>query len=260
MSKAIRQEDAGRQQAWGVVGGMGPIASAEFLKTIYEFWEGEREQDAPIVYLVSDPTIPDRTERFLNHNEEELLERFIAILSQLSAMNVVSVVICCVTIHHLLDRLPESFASKIISLIDVALSGVLQSDQRHLLICTEGTRRIRVFERNPLWPLIKERVVVPDDVDQRSIHNFIYEVKSNRHKPEHLDLIDHLLKKHRLNSLLAGCTEIHSVLKRKQLAPSKNHSWSYIDPLMVIAEEIARGRRLCPAGSSSASAQVIPGF
>ena len=42
----------------GILGGMGPLASAEFLKTLYECFPYEREQDAPVCLLVSDPTFP----------------------------------------------------------------------------------------------------------------------------------------------------------------------------------------------------------
>ena len=43
---------------------MGPVASAvaEFVRTVYELAAVELEQDAPVVILYSDPTVPDRTE------------------------------------------------------------------------------------------------------------------------------------------------------------------------------------------------------
>ena len=44
-----------KNKVLGVVGGAGPLASAEFTKTIYEFSLGEREQEAPIVLLYSIP-------------------------------------------------------------------------------------------------------------------------------------------------------------------------------------------------------------
>ena len=53
------------REVLGIVGGLGPMASAEFLKTVYEYGIGENEQDAPIVLMYSDPTFPDRTESFL---------------------------------------------------------------------------------------------------------------------------------------------------------------------------------------------------
>jgi hypothetical protein len=46
----------------GVWGGMGPLAWAEsFLALFMRKTAGRPEQESPIVYLISDPTISDRT-------------------------------------------------------------------------------------------------------------------------------------------------------------------------------------------------------
>ena len=62
-----------KKRVLGVVGGAGPLASAEFIKTIYECSLGEREQEAPVVLLYSDPTFPDRTEALLAGDYEPTL-------------------------------------------------------------------------------------------------------------------------------------------------------------------------------------------
>src|SRR6185295_14391684 len=103
----------------GVLGGMGPIASAEFLKTIYEYSQGEREQEFPVVFVYSDPTFPDRTEAFLKGEEQVVLDQLVTALRALLQMNASQIVICCMTIHHLLPRLSPDLAEKIISLVDV---------------------------------------------------------------------------------------------------------------------------------------------
>jgi aspartate racemase len=46
----------------GVVGGMGPLATAAFLQTLTMQTEARRDQDHLHVIIESDPTIPDRTE------------------------------------------------------------------------------------------------------------------------------------------------------------------------------------------------------
>ena len=48
----------------GIIGGIGAIASAEFLKTIYECCGSEiSEQNMPKVLLISDPAAPARNEK-----------------------------------------------------------------------------------------------------------------------------------------------------------------------------------------------------
>ena len=55
----------------GILGGMGPLASAEFLKTIYEYGTRDLEQRSPACILYSDPTFPDRTQTIVNGEEAQ---------------------------------------------------------------------------------------------------------------------------------------------------------------------------------------------
>ncbi len=83
----------------GILGGMGALASAEFLKSIYEYNSNFIEQQTPIAVLVSDPTFPDRTQALLSGNDELLIESLIKRLGQLYFLGADRIVICCVTLH-----------------------------------------------------------------------------------------------------------------------------------------------------------------
>src|SRR4051812_24836014 len=102
----------------GVLGGMGALASAEFLKTIYEENVGVAEQDAPVVMLYSDPTFPDRTDAFLRGAAHLVNAPLIAALNRLSQMGASKIVMCCMTIHYLLPGLPTELRGRILSLMD----------------------------------------------------------------------------------------------------------------------------------------------
>src|SRR5215471_16021368 len=91
----------------GVVGGMGPVASAEFLKTIYEYHHSDVEQQSPSVIMLSDPSFPDRTDELLAGASDVLLQKLVAALTMLRQAGANRIVICCMTIHHLLPRLPH---------------------------------------------------------------------------------------------------------------------------------------------------------
>jgi len=60
------------QPIWGTLGGMGPLTSAEFLIYIYKLSLGRTEQNMPRLYLMSDPTVPDRT-KALNGEYDNIL-------------------------------------------------------------------------------------------------------------------------------------------------------------------------------------------
>ncbi len=227
---------------WGVVGGMGPLASAEFLKTIYEsrIHAGVKEQDSPIVILYSDPTFPDRTESLLRNEYDVLLERLESMLARLDACNTTGIVICCMTIHAILDRVRESLRSKVVSLLDVVFEEVLDSDREHLLICTDGSRKMRLFESHRLWPLARKRIILPGEQEQMRLHQMIFEVKSNSPGERHLEFVSELLRKYAANSFIAGCTEIHILVKHMARQQGGRVALSCIDPLMSIARTLAR--------------------
>ena len=218
-------------QPLGVVGGMGPLASAEFLKTIYEVCIDGREQEAPIVFLYSNPTVPDRTECLLNGLRDPLLGSVVQALRQLHAMGAARTLICCVTAHGLLPHLPDDLRSRLISLLDVIYATVEQRRQRHLLICSNGTRKLGLFQEHPSWPSVSDYIVVPDDSDQNALHKMIYRVKQCSDPEEAMPYVKSLLRKYGVDSFIAGCTEMHLFARRFD---------NCIDPLTIVAKQLAK--------------------
>jgi len=229
-----------RRDLLGVIGGMGPLASAEFLKTIYEYNAGDREQESPPVVMYSDPTFPDRTESFLVGALDELLVRLTDSLERLCDLGASRLVICCFTMHYLVPRLPDHLRKKIWSLIEVALTDVVERRKKHLLICTSGSRRMGLFENHGLWNTAKEFIVLPEERDQGQIHKMIYQVKSNYDVGELAGQLLSLLSKYGVDSFVAGCTEIHLLAKCLAASDTRGGGVSCIDPLIIIAKRLGK--------------------
>ena len=230
-----RESGAG---VYGVVGGMGPLASAEFLKTIYEFGLREQEQNSPTVILYSDPSFPDRTTAFLKGDDDVLLAQLKRVIGRLCELNAVKIVLCCITIHYLLPRLSADARGRIWSLLDVIADRLTEDDREYLLICSSGTRRLRLFENHPRWRLFKDRLVLPSVADQERLHReLIYPIKLAPDVSTLFPLLESMLEKYRVNAFVAGCTEIHVLAKR--YAASGNGHDICLDPLTIIAREIA---------------------
>lgn len=228
-----------RQKMLGVLGGMGPLASTEFLKTIYEYnLPTKREQESPRVILYSDPTFPDRTEVLLKGDYELLLARLIEALSYLGESKAEKIVICCITIHHLLPKLPDELRKRIISLIDVIFTKVLATQKQHLLICTKGTRQLEIFPKHKLWQQTQDYLLLPDEKDQKIIHQMIYELKVDGELEKCVSVLEGLKSKYSVNNFIAGCTEIHLLSKYFESLPAYKNEQVFLDPLIVIAQEI----------------------
>lgn len=224
------------QKILGILGGMGPLASAEFLKTLYEYSLGEREQDSPIALLYSDPTFPDRTQVLLAGQEDALLAQLIESLQRLLDFGVAKIAICCITSHHLFGKYPPHLQEKIISLIDVTLEKAIETQKQHLLICTKGTRRLEIFQKHPQWEQAKDYFLLPEGEDIETIHDIIYKLKQNYDLQKLVPVFESLLDKYNVDSFVAGCTEIHLFTKYFNQQKTK---YSCVDPLIVIAEKLA---------------------
>jgi aspartate racemase len=209
---------------------MGPLASAEFLKTIYEIAIDGREQEAPIVFLYSDPTVPDRTQSLLNGSRTVLLDNLVSALRRLHAMGAARTLICCVTMHSVVPQLPDDLRSRLISLLDVIYASLQRTRERHLLVCSNGTRQLGVFQQHPSWQSLRDYIVLADDDDQDEVHKMIYRVKQGPEAAA-VPYVETLLHKYQVNSFIAGCTEMHLLARRFA---------NCIDPLTIVAKELAK--------------------
>lgn len=217
----------------GILGGMGPLASAEFVRSLYEFNLAEREQEMPACILYSDPTIPDRTAAILSGSgeaEEHVVARLEEALGCLVQCGAERIVMTCVTAHYFLPKLKEALRTRVVSLLDVTVDDVRRAAEPHLLFCTNGTRRVGVFEQASGWPDVERYVVLPDEDDQEAVHELLYRVKQGDAGEEQLREVTSLLTKYGVRGLIAGCTEMH--LLTKQL---DNERYRIADPLMTVA-------------------------
>ncbi len=226
---------------WGVIGGLGPRASAEFLRTIYDLATGT-EQDAPAVILVSDPSFPDRTDLLLKGCEVELLKQLCDVLEKVSVFGVTRIVICCVTIHHLLPKLPIYFRSRIVSLLDVIFAAVQHDDRRHLLLCTRGSRQLGLFTNHPLWEEVRDQIVLLTDEEQETIHKLIYRLKNGGDSVDAIQPLTELARQYEIQSIIAGCTEGH-IIARRGSAVQGLPTLDWIDPLTIVAKEMVSRQR-----------------
>lgn len=228
----------GTDEILGVLGGMGALASAEFLKTVYEQNVGCGEQDAPVVVVYSDPTFPDRTEAFLRGDAYLVHAPLMTALRRLSHMGASRFVLCCITLHYLVPALPAEMKGRVISLLDTIFDGLKSSPQRkHLMICSTGTRRLGLFEEHERSSEASGRIIFPDEREQQTLHQLIYEMKKGFCLSEMKTYIESLLYKYDVKSFIAGCSEIH-LLSKQYPPPGEGGPYNCIDPLLIIAKEL----------------------
>lgn len=231
---------------------MGPLASAEFLNTIYRLSlervareSGGKEQSMARVILVSDPDVPDRTEAIEKLRAgnpqpfQEVKRRLKQLLEALAAMEVDQIVIPCVTAHFFLPYLNLSTAieSRICSLISTVRDALFGAHGKYIMLRTNGTWREKIFENQPGWADVSDSIRTIEESDQARIHEYLYQIKIKGVQPQHINELQRLIQKYDADGFVAGCTEAH--LDAATLVANGIH---LIDPLLVIAQEIANPR------------------
>jgi aspartate racemase len=219
----------------GIVGGLGPLASAEFLNTIYEFNTVKEEQDYPACVLYSDPTVPDLTQAIKDGTGEMVIERLKEIIEKLISLEASKIVIACITAHYFLPQIPFGLRERIISLIDLVIEDVLKTKKRHLLLCTNGTRSAGIFQNHREWLEAQKYILLPDDKDQREIHSRIYTIKRWSVQNASISYFDALAQKYNADSLIAGCTELHLIARYFHKRLDNNKRYDFVDPLLLVA-------------------------
>jgi aspartate racemase len=219
----------------GILGGMGPLASLAFLRTIYECnLNGASEQAYPSIVLHSLSGVPDRTSSLLNDGGRNLEASLVRNLTALNAAGVAKIVICCFTSHTLLSRLPKSLTEKIVSLVDLTARELMVRKEKALLMASLGSYERRLFDASQEAVLAQEYIVVPEEKDRRFIHGLIYDhLKPGREVPPVYEAVRGLLDRYGLNSFIAACTEFH--LLTRYMDAHAVADTAFVDPLFTIA-------------------------
>ncbi|MHC5723967.1 aspartate racemase [Nostoc sp. 'Peltigera membranacea cyanobiont' 213] len=216
----------------GVLGGMGPVVTAEFLKSIYEYNQFiHKEQETPNVIVFSLPSIPDRNNSINTGNEREFIDFIQLHLENLNQL-VDHIVIGCCLAHYALPQIPEHLTRKVISLIKIADQQLQVHDEPALLLASTGTYTKQLFQEGCT---AAERIISLSETEQQLIDDMIFKILKPGQDPLTIiaDIKD-LLEKYNTHSYISGCTEFH--LLTKSLKLNGINSIKAIDPLSTIAQ------------------------
>lgn len=210
----------------GLIGGMGPLTSAQFIKTIYQLAKEDEEASMPKLHLVSEPNVPDRT-KSLMQGDTSLLASRINELLKLIEPNVDKILICCFTAHAVRYQLYPQAQNKLIDLVDYSVNLMKQLETPTLFIASQGVYRTKLFplEKYPFVCLL-------DDTDRDEVHHQIYNrLKMGVGYDQVHDYFEVLLNKYNCTQIFGGCTEIHL------LKMWTENRLNILDPLYEIAKE-----------------------
>ncbi|HEX2828716.1 MAG TPA: amino acid racemase [Burkholderiales bacterium] len=195
----------------GVLGGMGPMATADFFKKLIEETPAQfDEQHVPAV-IYSVPQIPDRVGA-ITHGTESPLPQMLKGMMALRKLEVGCVAIACNTAHHWYEELQRASGLPILHIADAAVDDLRKrggTESRVGLLCTEATIHARIYQDRLAEHGI-ECVLNPPEERQQLVRHAIDAVKrgSLEEGGRFVERAATLLFERGVGHVILGCTEL----------------------------------------------------
>jgi aspartate racemase len=202
---------ASNDKVLGVLGGMGPLASAQFMLRLTLLTPASRDQEHIPAVLWSDPRVPDRTAGRLTGGADPLpwLLRGIAGLRQAGCG---AIAIPCNTAHGWYDQMRDAAGVPILHIVDAAAADLRRlgiGTGRIGVMGTEATLAMRLYQHR-LGDLGWECLTPSPEEMARKVTPSIALVKANRVAEAYAPLADVVngLAARGAEAVVLGCTEI----------------------------------------------------
>jgi aspartate racemase len=199
------------QRVLGVLGGMGPLASAQFMVRLTELTPAQNDQDHIPAILWSDPRVPDRSAAWLGLGEDPTPSLLRAVAG-LEAAGAGAIVVPCNTAHGWFAAMQRATAVPILHIADAAMLELGRAgvpDGPIGLLATEGALAMRLYQDR-----LQARghdCVTPTEGEMRDLVSpAIAMVKANRiaDASQRLSVVAHRLIDRGALGLILGCTEL----------------------------------------------------
>ena len=136
----------------GVLGGMGPLATVDFLAKLVEESPATRDQEHVPTVVWSVPQVPDRQQAMAGTGSSPL-PAMLAGIARLNAAGATRIAIACNTAHHWFDALAAASEAPLIHIVDATLAalGPVPAAGPVGLIATRGLVASGLYQRYDAW-------------------------------------------------------------------------------------------------------------
>ncbi len=219
----------------GIIGGLGPMATAYFMRRIIEMTDAATDQENIEMVVYNTPSIPDRTGFILGKSKESPLPKIVELANQLERQNVDYIAVPCITAHFFHHDIAKS--------VFVPVSNGIQEAGEYLsrrgikkvgIMATDGTAQTKLFDS--VFKDFGIECIYPDPECQKLTMSIIYDdVKAG--KPvdmEEFEVVKTQLLEKGAQVVILGCTEL-SIVKR-----DNNVGDNVLDIIDVLAQDCVK--------------------
>lgn len=221
-----------QKKTLGVIGGLGPGATAHFMNLVTDMTEAKVDQEHVEMIVFSSPSIPDRTRHILDNNAPNPLPQMLAIGQKLAALGAEQIAIPCVTAHYFYNALESGIPAGLINGVQETALHLKEHGITNVgIMATDGTVASGIFHRElqkyGLAP------IVPSAQRQKDVMHIIFDnIKAG--KPADMDRFRAAadeLRQQGAEAIILGCTELSLVKRDNPIGPG------FIDAMEILAQQ-----------------------
>lgn len=222
-----------KKKVVGILGGMGPEATAELFFRIIKATPAKKDQDHIRIIVDNNPKIPDRTEAIVNGKVSPLPE-MVKTARNLEMAGADFIIMPCNTAHYYYKELSKSVRIPVLNMIELtaqAIGNRFPKTKKAGLIATTGTVKAKIYDE--ALRMINVQVTSPPSDLQKTTMEAIYcHIKAGRvDEGKKLILkVANYLTANGSEIIICGCTEVSLVLQNGAL------TIPVIDPLRILSE------------------------
>jgi len=254
----------------GVVGGVGPAATVDFMHKVVRGTPASRDQDHIKLLVEQNPQIPDRTDNLIGDGPDPTVSLY-ATCKKLEEGDVDIIAIPCNTAHAFVERIQPYLNVPIVNMLTVTVEYLLASFpgvHEIGVLATSGTIASGVYQKALEAHGLTQ--ILPTEASQKRVMNAIYGahgVKAGYTTGECIDdimaAVDDLTLRG-VKVIVLGCTELPLLLSQGEIHCAGGRTVCLVDPTDILARRCiayARGEALPAATEAEAEAEaaVTPG-
>jgi aspartate racemase len=227
----------------GVVGGVGPAATVDFIHKIVRATPATRDQDHIKLLVEQNPQIPDRTENLIGDGPDPTISLY-ATCKKLETGGADLIAIPCNTAHAFVERIQPYLGVPIVNMLTTTvrhLREAFPSVRSVGVLATSGTIASGVYEKALESQGLRQ--VVPEPALQARVMEAIYGKEgvkagfmTGRCQQDIAAALDGLISAG-VEVVILGCTELPLLLREAHVIGTNGARVSIIDPTDVLAKE-----------------------
>ncbi|WP_322071385.1 cysteate racemase [Paraburkholderia bannensis] len=227
----------------GVVGGVGPAATVDFLDKIVRNTPASRDQEHIKILVEQNPQIPDRTENLIGHGADPTIALY-ATCKKLEEGDADIIAVPCNTAHAFVDRIQPHLSIPIVNMLTVTAQYLRERfpTTRNIgVLATSGTIESGVYSKALESLGLKQ--VAPSAALQARVMDAIYGERgvkagfsTGRCHDDIAAAVEGLVAEG-VEVIVLGCTELPILLPSGKYACRNGVSVTLVDPTEVLARQ-----------------------